>query len=173
MLAHRKEARNILEALGYVAKKYDPDGVDMAFTQSSEVVKRSKTTEKLLKAFDKAQFTGKSDMRVRLADIFEEYKRRSSSQQQKISVKNVFRRQETQRRLSVYILTNGIWQPGCDVETPIRSMVNYLQGHDKLDKQVGIQFIQFGDDQDVKERFKRLDTGLNVGMQVYPLPHSL
>lgn len=166
MLAHKKEARDILEALGCVTKEYDPDGVDMAFTQSSDMIKQSKKTATLLKVFDKTPFMGKSDIRVKLADIFEDYKRSLDSQQQSTSFKNIFRRQQKRRRLSVYILTDGIWQPGCDVVTPISSMVTYLKSHDLLDKQVGIQFIRFGDAEGVKERFNRLDTGLNFDMQV-------
>ena len=165
MGAHRSEARKVLEAMASMVKRYDPDGVDMLFTKSSREVRQTEKTESLLKAFDKESFTGKSDMRVKLGGILEDYKRKMTGQQRSTSLLRIFRPPEPQRRLSLYVLTDGIWQPECDVVTTITSTVTSLKTHNLLDKQIGIQFIRFGDENEKAKRLlAHLDAGLDLGL---------
>lgn len=172
MKTHRKEVRNTLEAMAYLAKSYDPDGMDIHFTMSRGKGSKIKTTEKLLQKFDSEQFSGTSDMQSQLATYLEEYKRKFSDQHRfsvTSAIKNVSlskARQGPPPRLSLYIFTDGIWQPRSEVELPIKLMVEYLQENKMLNKQVGIQFVQFGDNKPAIQRLEYYDRGLKLDVWV-------
>lgn len=63
------------------------------------------------------------------------------------------------RSLNVYIFTDGIWQPECDLKPLIRRVVNKLKGNEPY--KVGIQFISFGEDARGLESLETLDDFLD------------
>ena len=166
MNAHWSTARKVLEALAFMVKTYDPDGIDMVFSKSPQEVKRSKKTEALLKVFDRVVFHGTSNMSDTLSRILEEYKLQMANQHRDMSLIELIRGRRPLRRLSLYVLTDGIWQPRCEVDSVIASMVDNLKANNRLSKQVGIQFIHFGNNEEAKRRLTRLDSGLNLGLYV-------
>lgn len=175
MQAHKSEVRKVLEAMAYLVKRYDPDGVDMIFTQSDRTVKATTKTTALLDQLGRVDFTGRTDMQLKLGNILDTYKARVTRQQATSGWRHSLFRSQPQgppRKLSLYILTDGYWQPGCDVESVIRSMVDCLVTHDLHNKQVAIQFIQFGSGSpQIVEQLRRLDDGL--GLQLYDTFHGL
>ena len=149
----------VLEVLGYMVKNLDPDGVDMFFTQSGSPVRACKRLEKLLQPLRRANFSGVSNMALALGRLLDEYETRLDNQKLKAS--------NRYRRRNIYVMTDGIWQPGCDVSIVITTMINKLIEHGKAKKyQMGIQFIRFGDDHGAKVLLKRLDDRLGLAMYV-------
>jgi len=64
--------------------------------------------------------------------------------------------------MSIYILTNGAWQAGEDVATPILSRVKQLM---ETKTECGIQFIQFGTDPQGLSQLQHLDKELRLLMK--------
>ena len=67
------------------------------------------------------------------------------------------RRPPLVRPLSIYILTDGVWQGGGNPEVPMLGLVETLKNYNLTRNQVGIQFISFGDDAGGLERMHDLD----------------
>ena len=167
MLKYKTEVKEVLEATAWLVKSYDPDGVDLIFTKGDRHVKGVHDVKKVLKTFDKVDFTGTTNMQMRLGDRLSEYKEKiKKTRSGSLSTLIPGLRRRELRRLSLYVLTDGIWQPGCDVETPITSMVNKLKEHDLLDKQVGIQFIRFGHDEAAIRHLDYLDRELKPDLNL-------
>ncbi|KAL8946997.1 MAG: hypothetical protein Q9222_006679 [Ikaeria aurantiellina] len=160
MYDHRKEVKRVLELLSYMTVPYDPDSLDLDFTTDSKKHK-PKRVKQVLKLFDERLSKGTPDMRERFAPILEDYQDRFG---RKNTWTRMLHRNSTPpvgpRRLSLYVLTNGIWQPGCDLVTEIKTLVKLLQEHNMTNKYIGIQFIRFGHDKKGKERLRMLDSGL-------------
>lgn len=69
--------------------------------------------------------------------------------------------------LSLYILTDGVWEGKSDPRKPIQKLVQTLVGW-RMDKaQVGIQFINFGNDPVGLQRLQYLDFELGQELELY------
>lgn len=167
MIEHKAALREVLEAIVYTVKNYDPNGVDLLFTHSNRKVSSTKKTTIILDEFDKVTFKGKTDMQLHLNNILDIYKRRMTNQQKSWrSWIPCLSSRESPRKLSLYILTDGRWHPGCDVESVIKSMVAFLVKHDLRNAQVAIQFIRFGPGTPgIIKQLDHLDDGL--GLELY------
>ena len=161
---HKPKMKEVLEVLGYMAKGCDPDGVDLFFTMSDHSVRQCKKSTKLLEKFEAVEFGGKSDMGARLDYLVREYKARLYGQRNERQ--NQFERFLTpnNRGLSIYVLTDGLWQPGSDVPAAIKHMVDKMQEYNLQKHHMGIQFIRFGEDPGAIARLEHLDTGLGLDM---------
>ena len=166
MLRHKEELKSVLRATAYLVKKYDDDGVDQLYTQSDRKILSTKRTTVMVDELNKVNFWGKTDMEVKLGDILEEYKRKMVPDKRTsgwFPRPSMHSSKKLPRKLSLYILTDGYWQPGCNVEYVIKSMVASLLQQDLRNKQVAIQFIRFGPgDPEVIEQLERLDDGLDL-----------
>lgn len=168
MKAHRQEVRDVLELLSYITltRRYDPDGLDLYFTTDSKKL-RPKTTVEVLKLFDERQAFGLPDMRERFASIIEKYQDHFGK---KNFISKLLRPMSTPskgpRRLTLYVLTDGVWQPECNLKPDISNLVDLLQKNNFPNKHVGIQFILFGDNSAGKKRLKTLDAHLGLKLWV-------
>ena len=162
----REEVKKVLDLLAYMLLESDPDGLDVYYTNDRDKVK-GKTHHSILKAFDKHPFNGTPDMRERFAGILARY-------QEKLGKKNsiitrLFHKDlpsEGPRRLNLYVLTDAIWQPRTDLTTAIETLVSHLLKHGRTNKQIGIQFIRFGNDPEGIERLNQLDAKLKLKLYV-------
>lgn len=102
---------------------------------------------------------GLPDMRSRFGLIIEKYQ--SKFGKRKLGS---FFRESDPRKLSLYVLTDAVWQPKIDLTTTVRTLVRSLEDHKLTNKQIGIQFIQFGNNPDSTQRLKKLDSGLNLDL---------
>ena len=136
----------------------DPNGLDLYFTSTSEAFK-SRSTNTLMGELRKMTPKGLPDMRLRLGSIIKKY-------QAKLGKKmfRSFYRLSNPRKLSLYVLTDAVWQPKIDLNTTIRTLVKSLEDHGLGNKQVGIQFIRFGDHPQSIQRLQELDSGLNLSL---------
>lgn len=165
METYKQNITTHLEVLGYIVKEADPDGVELYWTMSDEVVKE-KNTRPLIEALRRRTFGEVADIGDSLGRILREYQSKLQKFQRE---QEVYRSRRfipglaptAPRPLSIYILTNGLWQPECDAAGPIKELIQQLKICKCQRKQVGIQFIRFGDDPYVIALFDEFDMSLD------------
>ena len=163
MLTHWSTARELLDLLGKLVKEYDDNGVDLYFTSPFTRHLKVKTTTQLISIFDRHKPYGSeevSDMSARLSDTVTSYQKALAKIHER---KSLLARTATKIRkdelcpLSLYIFTDAVWQPVCDVAPVIKSLVNTLNQQNLHKQQIGIQFIRFGDQPKYIRRLEKLD----------------
>jgi hypothetical protein len=160
MEPYSKSIIDVVAALSYIVKDCDPDGTELHFTISSER-RQSKDTKDFLNMLSNKTFNGETDIDACLNEILDKYTNelRHGPWWRK-SVRNFVGGQKGVRPLSLYVLTNGVWQSKSTGEKPILNLVRTLRELGKTRSQVGIQFISFGNDPVGLERMRYLDSGL-------------
>lgn len=134
-------------------KKLDPNGSELQFIMSDEREEARDTSElKELVARRGRQLSGESNFAARLDNIWDSYKKKLGS------------KWKSARPISLYVLTDGKWQPGIrqrdGVARVIQRMVEHLEATGAREKMIGIQLIRFGNDEVGRERLRWLDAGL-------------
>ena len=165
MFWYKQEIRDRVELLSYILKACDPDGLDLYFTTTAAKL-RPKTIPAMLKALDD-NLPGSAkgeipDMRYRFSAIIEEYQNKLGERHY---LSSLFKRSQPRRgprKLSLYVFTDGLWQPKCDLTVTIKTLVSLLEQYSLTAKQVGVQFIRFGESQTGINRLEKLDSGLNL-----------
>jgi hypothetical protein len=167
-----QQVRRVFEALAYVVKRTDPDGIDL-YLANSRTRHNSKDRKKLLAVIEKMtpkDNSGRCDMKMALHDVLSKYaadlqkpagKSRAMS---RLSLSSPIASSRKKQGLSVYVFTDGVFQEGpppvCGIQEPIALIVDKLTKNDLLDAEVGIQFIRFGNDPIGEERLEFLDSKL-------------
>lgn len=161
MVEHWPKVCKVFEALSYILKETDKDGLDLYFTISQCCEKGIKQTSRLLQIIEaqKQRKQSTTDITIRLTTILDGYK-------SKLEKRSLFR--GPPKPLSLYIFTNGIWEEEVTAEGPIRNTVQKLQDLRKDRQQIGIQFVSFGDDSVGLRRLRHLDYGLKLPEYVLP-----
>jgi hypothetical protein len=160
MKPYWNKVKDTLNALGYLVKRSDLDGIDLYFTNSPEEG-HSRDRKNLIKVFNSIKPAGRCNMKVALGKILEAYHPKRPKEGKGF----LFRKKGKQKwGLSVYVLTDGVWEDGqdelCGVYEPIATIVNKLTKESLTEHHVGIQFIRFGDSKTGAKRLGRLDRGL-------------
>jgi hypothetical protein len=161
MKPYWNQVRDTLNALGYLVKRSDLDGIDLYFTNSPEEG-HSKDRKNLIKVFNGIKPAGQCNMKVALGKILEAYRPQCVKKEEK----GFFSRKKGKKKwgLSVYVLTDGVWEDGqdelCGVYEPIATILNRLNKKGLTENHVGIQFIRFGNSEIGAKRLARLDRGL-------------
>lgn len=163
MSQYRPEVKKVLELLSYMVGDHDPDGLDLYFTTSPKKL-RPKNEYRILQELESRPATGLPDIRQRFANILEKYQSKFG----KINIRWIFHPFSTPfrgpRKLSLYVLTDGVWQPNTNLHQEIRTLVQCLIEHKLTNKQIGIQFIRFGHNWKGMKRLEKLDYGLNLDL---------
>lgn len=164
MRPHYEKARKVTELLACLTERYDPNGLDLYFTTDGKNY-RPKGNRKVLQLFDEHPPNGFADMRARFASIIEPYQARFGKRN---FLSKLFQPNSTPakgpRRLSLYVLTDGVWDPECTLITEVKALVAALQKASMANKYIGIQFIRFGDDPEGISRLDTLDFGLQLDL---------
>ncbi|KAL8963800.1 MAG: hypothetical protein Q9183_004945, partial [Haloplaca sp. 2 TL-2023] len=129
---YRKEVEEVLELLATLTKRYDPNGLDLYFSTKSTKL-RPKTPEKCLKYLDERPAKGIPDFRQRFATIIETYTSRFGKHNYARFDKYMHPTSTPSRGprpLNLYVLTDGIWDPKCDLITEVTSLVASLIKHE-------------------------------------------
>jgi hypothetical protein len=168
MQQHWREVKKVFEALAYLVKLMDPDGIELRFANSCEHDDRQKHRNGLMKNFEKVKPGGQCQMGIALNKILPKYYR---TQMDKRSSRSS--RVEEKPPVNIYILTDGVWSQGqeciSNVQDHITRLVNHLWETGRLEH-VGIQFIRFGDDEIGRQRLDILD---NDQRQYYEVPRDI
>lgn len=162
MKQHKLNIQRLTLLLAYILKNTDENGLDIYFTQSAREVNSRKSSDIANSILHEA-FEGKSDMRASLKRVLQQHIERFGTMVPQKS--KYLRRQlppQPQRPLSVYVLTDALWQPtdvGGFVKDIVQSMI--IKGCPK--EHVGISFIRFGDVPASINKLNTLDHGLGLG----------
>jgi hypothetical protein len=169
MRPHWPDVMDVFLALAYLTKNTDPDGIELLFTNQPTKHYKSKRTTDLMKTLESQTPKGECNMQLRLGQILQDYQERLETfKDRRRSIPFIVSKP---RPTSIYILTNGIWQPGpepvCGVDELIKIQVSKPVEQNLLDAQVGIQFISFGNDHNGMNRLQLLDSGHGLGFKRY------
>lgn len=163
MEQHWTRLQKVFDTVAYIVKEVDPDGFDVWFTGPGKPLRNCKKTTAPLQSIKTRRPQGTTDINDRLSQIFDDHiealrKPHKTGLLGKLS-KGV-------KPLSLYVLTNGIWERNCDPSNLVENFVAQLEELRKVKGKVGIQFISFGDDPVGLERMELLDSGLNVKLDI-------
>jgi hypothetical protein len=169
MRQHWSDVRRVFEALAYLVKPMDKDGIELHFANNCEHNGREKDRKRLTRKFETVRPNGQCQMGIALDKILPKYypdQRHDHTNKRSSWSPRVVEKPP----VNIYILTDGVWSPGqhclSTIQQHITSVVNHLVTTGKL-QHVGIQFIRFGDDETGKERLDILD---NDGLKHYEVP---
>ena len=95
-------------------------------------------------------------MSARLSSIVRDYQESLNRTQGSTSLVSKYLTKRT-RPLSLYVLTDAVWQPTCNVPPVIQSLVKTLKDLNLHKQQIGIQFIRFGERPEGIKRLEELD----------------
>lgn len=154
MEQHWTQVQALFKILSYLVKRKDPDGLELKFTVSSGNTYKSKKTSDLSQTLAGMAPHGISNITSDLNGILYTYAER-------LAMPRGIRRKKV-RPLSVYIFTDGVWQPECEAIPPIKYIVEKLQQNGSPGDQAGLQFIRFGDDPMGLSRLEHLDSNLGL-----------
>ena len=157
MKSHWEQVIKVFQALSYILKEVDPDGLDLHFTISGDSLKNCKTTSKPVQLLKSRRHQGNTDINLKLTAFFEDYK---ATLDKSRGLGGHLKKKK--RPLSLYILTDGVWERECNPEKPIRNMAQKLAELGKDKSQLGIQFISFGNIPVGRLRLEQLDNCLGL-----------
>lgn len=157
MKEHWPEVSNFFSAFAYLTKTVDVDGsIDLCFTVSNEKcsskkssVLRSKVTERGL------HLNATSNPETACDKILREWKKKANPSKLASLISHT-----TLPPVTLYILTDGVWEDRSDLSSFVKDVVDFMNQKDLSRKHIGIQFVQFGHDQRGTDRLTHLDTGL-------------
>lgn len=171
------DLKRLLKALAWLVSRDDDNGMELRFLRSTKHC-TSKDPAKLVEFLGKTRRVGQSDINDRLGEVLEDYCRRCDTwkrSQIRSSSKlyqTLFRTGGKPKKLSIYVLTDAIWQPRSDAADSIRPMVKMLEEWQFPFNRVGIQFIRFGDDPDSIQKLNRLDLKSQLGVSKDIVDHT-
>ncbi|KAF2006619.1 hypothetical protein P154DRAFT_615336 [Amniculicola lignicola CBS 123094] len=157
MSRHWDEATFLLETLVRKARGQDPDGMDLSFTISKDNVAKKDDPAAFRHAMSRAtpgtpsraKCSPRTSMKIPLGELLWDYYDR------------VVKSHDTVNKLTIIVLTDGLWSDKRDdLEVEIVDFHKRLRRKTKNptnERRVSVQFIQFGDDAEARERLRRLD----------------
>ncbi|KAK5121454.1 hypothetical protein LTR85_005287 [Meristemomyces frigidus] len=145
--------RELLEPLTYLVKDGDPDGAELHFTISTKHV-QSKRSKDLVALVDSHRPMGDTNIEHRLGNILQEYRGKLRDQTVPAGSSQPGR---TVRPATIYVLTDAVWAEGNNAKGIIEETIRVLQSLSCDRKQLGIQFISFGQHLDGLRRLRELD----------------
>lgn len=174
MEAHWHAVSATLETLAYSLKASDPDGMDMCFTNSDNVV-RSQSSSGLVHALPSHVASSTLTILHRLSELLLEYRHKLAIRNDKTTkslgwprfIRSIFaEKRQFVKPLSIYILTDARNAMKESLDALLTDTVKDLSRLGHTRRTLGIEFIRFGDDIDGK---KQLDALQNLHKR-YSLP---
>ena len=161
MRPHWDRVYDVFRALAGLVKQYDKDGVDLFFTLSEERHKFKKRKEVLhiIRQYRPPEGHRTCDITKKLDLILHEHLD---------GLRNRSRTRNTifgpKKPITIFVLTDAVWQEQSDPAGVIRTAVAALRDPNlnAREDQIGIQFIRFGNREDLEQRLGRLDSGLGL-----------
>jgi len=157
---------NLAKALAYIVKASDEDGMDLYFTCSIDEHNVDSATKMENKLRGKS-IHGKSNMAWSLGQILQKYETRLREERRRPAIRTssfFSKKPKELKPLNVYVFTDAKWQPHCNVAEKVLSIVTTMKELRFPREQVGIQFIQFGDDPECTKKLQDLDDAVDVGI---------
>ncbi|KAK0714741.1 hypothetical protein B0H67DRAFT_490888 [Lasiosphaeris hirsuta] len=172
MLSDKNTISEGFRALACIAKRLDPNQVELAFASRPRKVHRARWTKKLEKLVKGCEYRGEGHMmEARIGELIDNIITHLPYRVFGVNV-NIFARSQ----VSVYVFTDGDWGDNsgdaCGVEKPVRRLIDELKRR-RLDRtQVSLHFVRFGDKENGKENLERLDEcGREHDMDIVDVKH--
>lgn len=166
-----KEVTDYVDVLSYMVKRHDPDGVDLRYLNSPEVIRRCKSTTRLVGSVRSTTFAGLSNPERTLNALLRPYLEKVRAYEAEVRALNSRGRAslfsfsgppKLPNPLSIYVLTDGVWEsPGTPgggyLEDTLKDLIEGLRAAGCRRDQIGIQFIRFGCHEYGVQRLEALD----------------
>ncbi|KAK0625103.1 hypothetical protein B0T17DRAFT_491912 [Bombardia bombarda] len=165
MSEHHDTIRDGFLALSCIAKRLDPNMVELAFASQPRKIYKARKTRRLRELVSTHKdYKCKPEM---MQDRFSELVDHVLIPKLPYRLWGMNINPRARKRVSVYIFTDGNWGPNgrkeCGVERSVQRLVEVMKER-KLDRnQVSLHFVRFGDRENGKAHLKRLDSGGLVG----------
>ena len=118
-------------------------------------------TKHILRSLKSTVTVGRCNMEDRLGSILEDYLANAGRAGLSQLLWNSSSGAKTTRRLSLYVLTDGVWQPNNKPSKVIIPLLNHLKQQGLRWTHAGIQFIRFGKDPEGTRHLQQLDRMLS------------
>lgn len=159
-----EEARDAVCGVVELASNYDDDGVDVYFLNSEKSLEGTRDANEVMDIFDSIEPSGATPTGTRLElllldymDAIENYKEKKIGPEPKPR--------------NYIIITDG--SPTDDPESVIVAIAQRLDAGKFPLSQIGIQFIQVGDDEEAKEALQDLDDALTGQYKIRDMVDTL
>ncbi|GAB1319451.1 hypothetical protein MFIFM68171_09661 [Madurella fahalii] len=167
MSEHQGAIRDGFRALACIAKRLDPDKVELVFASRPWRVHRARRTRRLRELVEKCEYLGEPHlMEGRVAELID----RVIIPRLPLRVCGFNVNPLARHKVSVYIFTDGNWadartptgrsastDDACGVETQVRRLIEKMKKR-KLDRsEVSLHFVRFGDNENGRRYLQRLD----------------
>ncbi|WWC95787.1 hypothetical protein V866_002653 [Kwoniella sp. B9012] len=150
------EARTSLMGVADIAARYDQDGIDVKFLNSRKEGNGLRTGNQVMQLFEAVKPSGATPTGQRLENILREY---MISLERGNRTSGMFSKNPGVKPMNLIVITDGA--PTDDPESVIITFAKRLDKGEFPLSQVGIQFLQVGDDPSAKEALQELDDGLS------------
>ncbi|KAH8118411.1 hypothetical protein DFH11DRAFT_1502555 [Phellopilus nigrolimitatus] len=152
------ETREALASLADTAAKYDTDGIDAYFLNANRSAQNMRSATSVKRQFDSVQPQGISLIAQKLEELLHEYLSELDAAKQDIN-RGDLRALQRVKPVNYIIITDGV--PTDDPETVIVQAARRLDNGNFPVSQVGIQFVQVGNDPRATEALRELDDELS------------
>lgn len=163
MAEHWDTATFVLETLILKAHGQDEDGPDLAFVKHTARLSSVKDSNKYRKLMEslrgQSKRNAKTNMKTALESTFAEYISKVRQPVKRSKLKD----------LTVIVLTDGLWTDMKDPDELVEAIKQFqmdltsAMGTMPRHRQVTVQFVQFGHDEDAAEKLRLLDDDPEVG----------
>jgi hypothetical protein len=151
MKPYWSQVRLTLETLAYVVTGFDQDGMELIFSNSTKTV-RHKNRGNMLDRFDTITPIGQRGIALSLQRIQDNCNADTHPLSRWLH-------RARKKGFSIYILTDGVWEDGHDASSRLFKVINHAITKLTTTVDIGIKFIQFGNDAVGTDRLRRLDHG--------------
>ncbi|KAG8791068.1 hypothetical protein FRC12_010258 [Ceratobasidium sp. 428] len=155
--ARWKEAGDALASVADKAAIYDPNGIDIHFLNSPELALEVTSKQEVIDLFNSVRPYGPTPTGDRLDHLLGEY----ITQIEDAKTKGL---KKMPKPVNFIVITDGV--PTDDPESVIIAAARRLDAGNFLLSQVGIQFIQVGNDSKATKALKELDDGINKAHKI-------
>jgi hypothetical protein len=159
MQPHWNEVVRAFQALAYLVKRSDYDGIELRFANNIAVGRCAKHRKPLTAILNRIHPGGKCDIGLTFERIIDSIELDNNSQEKKWTISRRFKK-NVKWGTSIYVLTNGMWEEQSDWLSGIVDPLKKLMLRKAQRRQVGVQFIQFGNDPAGTAHLKELDDEL-------------
>ncbi|WVQ96019.1 hypothetical protein IAU59_003119 [Kwoniella sp. CBS 9459] len=153
------QARQALMEVAEIAARYDENGVDIYFLNSKRVGKELKAAHEVEDLFRGLEPKGATPTGIRLEAILRDYMSRLERSQLASPGGSSAEEGHGVKAMNLIVVTDGA--PTDDPESVLIACAKRLDKGEYPLSQVGVQFLQIGDDIEAREALQELDDGLS------------
>ncbi|WVF68472.1 hypothetical protein IAT40_003239 [Kwoniella sp. CBS 6097] len=153
------QARQALMEVAEIAARYDENGVDIYFLNSKRVGKELKAAHEVEDLFRGLEPKGATPTGIRLEAILRDYMSRLERSTMASPGGSAPGEEQGIKAMNLIVVTDGA--PTDDPESVLIACAKRLDKGEYPLSQVGVQFLQIGDDIEAREALQELDDGLS------------